>query len=250
MIKAIKVKNFKTFKELDVELGNFNVLIGANASGKSNFISIFRFLKDIVSTGLGNAISMHGGVEYLRNINIGASKNLSIKVVFDREFRAAQLFKGDLVGMRTYEIIYEFALKFNKRGSGFTIVRDELVLKYKVVRLEKKRKKIEEKDIFGNGEIIISRGGNGKINIDINMPNEIPLKEGDIFPSYLREERLSRGELLLERPFFLIPFPIKLYLEDIAIYDFDPKLSRRAYPVTGKAELEENGANLSIVIKN
>jgi AAA15 family ATPase/GTPase len=37
-IKRIKVSNFKSFKNLDVELGKFNILIGANACGKSNFI--------------------------------------------------------------------------------------------------------------------------------------------------------------------------------------------------------------------
>ncbi len=47
-IKNIKVTNFKSFKELDVNLGNFNVLIGSNASGKSNFVQIFEFLRDIV----------------------------------------------------------------------------------------------------------------------------------------------------------------------------------------------------------
>ena len=43
-IKRIKAKNFKSFRELDVELGDLNILIGANASGKSNFADIFRFL--------------------------------------------------------------------------------------------------------------------------------------------------------------------------------------------------------------
>ena len=42
-IKTIHVKNFKSFKELHVDLGKFNVLIGANASGKSNFIRVFEF---------------------------------------------------------------------------------------------------------------------------------------------------------------------------------------------------------------
>jgi len=36
-IKRIQVSNFKSFKELDLELGQFNVVIGANASGNSNF---------------------------------------------------------------------------------------------------------------------------------------------------------------------------------------------------------------------
>ena len=69
-ITRIKAKNFKSFKELDVELGDLNILIGANASGKSNFVDIFRFLRDIEDSGLGNAISAYGTKYLLSLIHI------------------------------------------------------------------------------------------------------------------------------------------------------------------------------------
>ncbi|MBC8521401.1 MAG: AAA family ATPase, partial [Methanomicrobia archaeon] len=81
-IKTIKVSNFKSFEEVNVDLGGFNVLIGANASGKSNFINVLQFLKDIAENGLDNAISMQGA-DYIQNINIGASKNLSVELHID-----------------------------------------------------------------------------------------------------------------------------------------------------------------------
>jgi len=51
---------FKSFEELDIELESFNVLIGANASGKSNFVYNLKFLNDVVKSGSDNAISMQG----------------------------------------------------------------------------------------------------------------------------------------------------------------------------------------------
>ena len=45
-IKKIKISNSKSFKNLELELGKFNVLIGANASGKSNFTQVFGFLRN------------------------------------------------------------------------------------------------------------------------------------------------------------------------------------------------------------
>lgn len=142
-IKRIEVRNFKSFEELKIDPGKFNVIIGANASGKSNFVHIFEFLRDITSSGLNNAISMQGGVEYLRNMNIGASEPLSIKVVFDPGFE----WLGWIKGIKTYEVIYEFALRFNKRGSGFRIVKDELRQKCKFLKLklERKGKKLKKK---------------------------------------------------------------------------------------------------------
>jgi len=248
-IKRIEVRNFKSFEELKIDLGKFNVIIGANASGKSNFVHIFEFLRDITSSGLDNAISMQGGVEYLRNMNIGASEPLSIKVVSDKEFGWGLETKAGLIGIKTYEVIYEFALRFNKRGPGFKIVEDELSQKCKFFKLERKGKKIKEKETLGDGEILISRS-NGRVKIDlINIPPNVPLKEEDIFPPFLREEKLLEHTLLLETPYFFIP-PLEGIFSEISIYDFDPKLPKKATPITGKAELEEDGNNLSIILKN
>lgn len=253
-IKRIRVTNFKNFKELEIELGKFNVLIGANASGKSNFIGIFKFLRDIANSGLDNALSMQGGVEYLRNINIGASENFSLKVVSDQdsdqEFGFARRMKEDLIGIKTYEIIYEFALKFKRGGLRFEIAKDKLIQKckfVKLVELEEKRKYLEEEEI-GPGEIIISRD-NGKAKIDLYKPEEVSIKEDDIYPAFLREEKLLLDKLLLQSPFFFMP-TLEEIISDISIYDFDPKLPKKATPITGKAELEEDGSNLSIVLKN
>lgn len=81
-ITRIKVSNFKSFKELDIELDKFNVVIGSNGSGKSNFVQIIQFLKDISEQGLDNAISLQGGEEHLRNVVVGSSEELAIQVNF------------------------------------------------------------------------------------------------------------------------------------------------------------------------
>ena len=249
VIKKIKVTNFKSFGNLEIELGNFNVLIGPNAAGKSNFVHIFEFLRDIVSSGLNNAVSMQGGVEYLRNINIGSSERLSINVVSTQEFGLlARRLRENLIETKIYETIYEFALKFNKRGSGFRIAEDKLIQKCKFVRLDRPGKKIKEKEILGDGEIIIF-STNGKVKIDLNIPERVPLKKEDIFPPFLPEEKLPNRTLLLETSYFLIRL-LEGIFRDISIYDFDPKLPKKATPITGKAELEEDGSNLSIILKN
>jgi len=246
VIKKIKVTNFKSFGNLEIELGNFNVLIGPNAAGKSNFVHIFEFLRDIVSSGLNNAVSMQGGVEYLRNINIGSSERLSINVVSTQEFGLFRRLRENLIGTKIYETIYEFALKFNKRGSGFRIAEDKLIQKCKFVRLDRPGKKIKE--ILGDGEIIIF-STNGKVKIDLNIPERVPLKKEDIFPPFLPEEKLPNRTLLLETSYFFIRL-LEGIFRDISIYDFDPKLPKKATPITGKAELEEDGSNLSIILKN
>ena len=47
-IKYIHIKNFKSFGDQIIDLGNLTVLLGANASGKSNTVSIIRFINNII----------------------------------------------------------------------------------------------------------------------------------------------------------------------------------------------------------
>jgi predicted ATP-dependent endonuclease of OLD family len=48
-INEIKVKGFKNIKSAELSLNNFNVIIGANNSGKSNFIQVIPFLNYVIN---------------------------------------------------------------------------------------------------------------------------------------------------------------------------------------------------------
>lgn len=45
MIKKLTLKNFKSFRDSTIELGPLSIILGANASGKSNFVDALRFLQ-------------------------------------------------------------------------------------------------------------------------------------------------------------------------------------------------------------
>ncbi|RLL89265.1 hypothetical protein CN13_06330, partial [Petrotoga sp. HKA.pet.4.5] len=206
-IKRIRVRNFKSFKDLEVELGKFNVLIGANASGKSNFIRIFEFLRDIVKHGLDNAISMQGGSEYLRNISIGSSEDFSLEVVSDQ--RSRELIRLEEKGsseMKTYETIYKFTINFNKTGSEFKILEDKITQKCKFVRLEGKKEELQEKEELGEGEFLFSNV-EGKLKVDLKLTAELPITKDDIFPRILGEVKIPPKTLLIELPLFPFILP-------------------------------------------
>ncbi len=68
IISRIILKNWKNFKSVDVGLKERTFVVGPNASGKSNFLDVFRFLRDIAKPGGGlqKAISDRGGISKLR----------------------------------------------------------------------------------------------------------------------------------------------------------------------------------------
>jgi predicted ATPase len=64
-LKNITIENFKSIRNQSLELGRLNVFIGANGSGKSNLIEVFRFLREIVNQRLGYYTLKKGGADNL-----------------------------------------------------------------------------------------------------------------------------------------------------------------------------------------
>ena len=200
-VKKIRASNFKSFEDIEVELGKFNVLIGPNASGKSNFIEIFRFIRDVAAHGLSNAVSLQGGIEFLRNVNTGSSRDLLVQIVYDSEIISG-VRKKRFMGLKPYEITYEFALKFVSEGN-FRISRDNLTASYEIFEMKDPDEDIsqESPERLGKGGITLSNV-EGKIKFDFDLPEKVPIKEEDIFPPFLTELKLPPRTLLLETPFF------------------------------------------------
>ncbi len=61
MIESLRLERFKNFKDATLRLGPLTVLIGANASGKSNIRDAFRFLHGI---GRGYSLAEILGEKY------------------------------------------------------------------------------------------------------------------------------------------------------------------------------------------
>ena len=62
MITSLRLERFKNFRDATLGLGPFTVLIGANASGKSNIRDAFLFLHGI---GRGYALAEILGEKYV-----------------------------------------------------------------------------------------------------------------------------------------------------------------------------------------
>lgn len=60
-LRRVRIRNFKSIKFCDVTLEPLTVLVGRNGSGKSNFVEALAFLRDLVTLGVVEAITRHGG---------------------------------------------------------------------------------------------------------------------------------------------------------------------------------------------
>lgn len=68
-ITHLKLKNWRNFRNAEVDFQDITYIMGPNAAGKSNFLDVFRFLRDIANPqggGLQQALNSRGGMSKVR----------------------------------------------------------------------------------------------------------------------------------------------------------------------------------------
>jgi predicted ATPase len=84
-LDQISIKGYKSIRELvDFPLGSLNVLIGANGAGKTNFISFFNLLNQIVQNNLQVSIAQKGGANSFLYFGQKITSEIKIRLVFGR----------------------------------------------------------------------------------------------------------------------------------------------------------------------
>ena len=110
----INLENWRNFAQVDVELQRRGFLIGPNASGKSNLLDVFRFLRELVSVGGGfqETVRKRGGVSSLRCLAARRHSDIVVRI-----------FVGSDENLHTWE----YVLRFNQDNLRRPIIKQEWV---------------------------------------------------------------------------------------------------------------------------
>lgn len=79
-LKSIDIKGYRSIKDQYIVLSDINILIGQNGAGKTNFVSLFKFLRNIIEGRL-KSYSMKYGAETL--LYYGSKETEKIKIELD-----------------------------------------------------------------------------------------------------------------------------------------------------------------------
>lgn len=118
-ITKVVLDNWRNFKHAEANLRDTSYIIGVNASGKSNFLDVFRFLRDITKPaggGLQKAVEDRGGLKKLRCLH--ARAHPEIRIVIDVSESAAE---SSLLWR------YELEISYEGKGAQRPIVKREVV---------------------------------------------------------------------------------------------------------------------------
>jgi predicted ATPase len=130
-ISKLKLRNWRNFGTAEIELGETTYILGPNASGKSNLLDVFRFLRDIVNPnggGFQQAVKSRGGLPKLRCLAARQNPAVDIEV----EFRESLELKAGAPN-------WCYKLSFSTEPSG------------------KKRPQVKAESAYRNGEQIFRR---------------------------------------------------------------------------------------------
>jgi len=83
-IQSLSIHHYKSIRRLQhLRLEPLNVLIGANGAGKSNFVSFFTFIADVVNQRLQAHIEERGGAKRIISIDCRPEEYVSAMVTFN-----------------------------------------------------------------------------------------------------------------------------------------------------------------------
>ena len=146
ILKKIKLRNWKNFQNCEVDLTERCFVIGANASGKSNFIDALRFLRDIAKQagGLQTAVEERGGFTKIRCLAARRSaKILSIKIELGNPNEEQNIWSYYLEIAHTGGGIFKNQVKINSE-EVFSYKENKFILKRGATNKDSKEKDDEE----------------------------------------------------------------------------------------------------------
>lgn len=112
IVSHVTIKNWRNFRQLDVPLRERQFIVGPNASGKSNFLDVFRFLRDIAKPeggGLQKALKDRGGITKVRSLAARNDPEVAIQV--------------DLANSPDEEPVWRYAIGIRQETRGHRLAK-------------------------------------------------------------------------------------------------------------------------------
>lgn len=81
-LTRVLLRNYKSIGHCDIRLRQLTYLVGANGSGKSNFLDALHLVRDALTGSLSNALNERGGIAEVRRRSSGHPTHFGIRLEF------------------------------------------------------------------------------------------------------------------------------------------------------------------------
>ena len=257
-IKQIAIHNFKSVEDAQIVFSPFTMLVGANATGKSNIINVFRFIQNIIVDGLDNAIALQGGIQYVANANMPKGERIEICFTIDLQNEEwMRHIQNRKFALKVESIEYKFIIQPNKKGLGYHIDYDCVKIEYDCFSYDQSAAKDGRYTDLGIKYNTSFERKKMKSNIRTNY-EVFPETSDESLKTILKKDNAAsffsflvneeKNELMLTRLSLLLP-PVFSENTFIRIFDFDPRELKKSSSMASVKILDENGSNLASILQ-
>ena len=234
MITELAIEGFKSFGSPaeTIALGPLNVLIGANASGKTNLLCALRFLQNAVAHDVAYAVSEMGGSAEVRNKRLRhrrEPKPVRLSLKLEREFKFSLAEDSEQSSDMHVIRSFKYDLTLNLRGDDTTPTIEAESLHTETVR----HGKTSTIGLNRSGKkVVIHDPTSGALDQTISVPEQEPT-------------RLA----LVGVGFFSLPATIlREEIRSWSFHNFIPDIARHPYREEPDAKLGSAGQKLAAIL--
>ncbi len=234
MLHNFRVSNYKSLKNVELtDIPALAVIVGPNASGKSNLLDSIDFLATVFRTGLDDALSIRGGYENIasrRTRRARAPIKFEISVESPKPAANRRRTRWDIEGNR-----WSYTLEFKARGSS--IDADVQIVSEHLAVSEGK---------YGPYETVFTRDKAGAL---VEVADEVSwlLLQGEASDAALI--RFPQSEAVITR----LPHPqVRSFRSQIApfrTYQISPLMARRPSAPTADSGVGRFGQNIASALR-
>ena len=122
-LRRVQISGFKSIKLLDLEMNAINILIGANGSGKSNFISLFTFLRNLSEGKLQTYVERNGLANTFFHFGAKSTEKITIDIDVGHNGYHVEFIHGETNDALVFEKEY---CKYEQTPDGTYYIRGKL----------------------------------------------------------------------------------------------------------------------------
>lgn len=168
MIQEIEITNYRSILHSKLSLLPFTVIVGANATGKSNIVKAIEFLSDLAYIGLIESVNKRGGMSEILPKQI--KRNYGVDVFFKIKMLLLPPKNWSDYDLPRLEVCYQIKIA-QEKNKGLTIKSEKLEFKHALLlsyflvnkgELPKEKRTIDKsilEQLFDNN-IVFEREGN------------------------------------------------------------------------------------------
>jgi len=220
------IRHYRSVADVSVALDpRVTVLVGPNATGKSNFVDALRFLRDAARDGLDHAIVARGGIARVRQNSSGRPYNLGLGIEALQSLDDGQA------------LPVSYSLEIGSTSGGNYRVEREDASCYRA-------ETFPSEDEPGTEETALINSGFTRDKV-----GKVLQRDGSRAYTLDEHDRLALGALVGDYAFHGLAEPLEGYISSWKFSALYPNTLRQLTAPDSEAELREDGSNWASVIR-